>query len=204
MTVRAVFFDVGETLVDEERWWREVAAAAGVGPHVVWAALGKTLERGEEHWELWRHLGVDRPAAAWDGVVYSRDDLYPDALDCLEALRACGLVVGMAGNQSAALEEWARREALPVDIVTGSAGLGVRKPDPAFFERLLDLVGVPKAEVAYVGDRADNDAKPALEAGLVAIHLRRGPWGRLQRSPVGAIAIESLAELPDALELGPR
>jgi FMN phosphatase YigB (HAD superfamily) len=23
--LRAVFFDVGETLVDEERWWRELA-----------------------------------------------------------------------------------------------------------------------------------------------------------------------------------
>ena len=40
VTVRAVFFDVGETLVDEERYWREVARAAGLGPHVVWAALG--------------------------------------------------------------------------------------------------------------------------------------------------------------------
>ena len=48
MTVRAVFFDVGETLVDEERYWRENAAAAGLRPHVLWAALGKTIERGEE------------------------------------------------------------------------------------------------------------------------------------------------------------
>ena len=204
MTTRAVFFDVGETLVDEERYWRAVARAAGIGPHVVWAALGKTIERGEEHWELWRHLGVERPADAWDGVVYSTADLYPDALDCLDRHRAAGLVVGLAGNQSAALEEWARSASLPVDIVTGSASLGVRKPDPAFFARLVELVGFPAAEVVYVGDRSDNDVKPALEAGLVAIHLRRGPWGRLQRTPDGAIAIESLAELPDALGLGPR
>lgn len=204
MTVRAVFFDVGETLVDEERWWRQVAEAAGLGPHVVWAALGKTIERAEEHWELWRHLGVERPADAWERVVYSKDDLYPDALVCLEALRAHGLVVGMAGNQSAALEEWARRAALPVDIVAGAAGLGVRKPDPAFFERLVELAGFPRAAVAYVGDRTDNDVRPALDVGLVAVHLRRGPWGRLQPTPPGAIAIESLAELPDALELGSR
>ena len=39
MTVRAVFFDVGETLVDEERYWRVVAEAAGVGPHVVCCVL---------------------------------------------------------------------------------------------------------------------------------------------------------------------
>ncbi len=75
----------------------------------------------------------------------------------------------------------------------------MRKPERAFFERLVDLAGVGASEVAYVGDRADNDAGPALAAGLVAFHLRRGPWGRLQATPDGAIAIESLAELPGAL-----
>ena len=194
MTVRAVFFDVGETLVDEERYWRALAAAAGLSPQVVWAALGKTIERGEEHWELWRHLGVERPEAS-ETLAYSTDDLNPDARACLGALRAAGLVVGIAGNQTAALEAWAR-EALPVDLVTSSASLGVRKPDPRFFEHLVDLVGGPSDEVAYVGDRADNDAGPAVEAGLVAFHLRRGPWGRLQKTPDSAIAIDSLAELP--------
>ena len=194
MTVRAVFFDVGETLVDEEHYWRALAAAAGLSAQVVWAALGKTIERGEEHWELWRHLGVERPEAS-ETLAYSTGDLYPDARACLGALRAAGLVVGIAGNQTAALEAWAR-EALPVDLVTSSASLGVRKPDPRFFEHLVDLVGGPSDEVAYVGDRADNDAGPAVEAGLVAFHLRRGPWGRLQKTPHGAIAIDSLAELP--------
>jgi HAD superfamily hydrolase (TIGR01509 family) len=199
MPVRAVFFDVGETLVDEERWWRVVASAAGVGPHVVWAALGKTIERGEEHWRLWRYLGVEGPGGAWEQVVYTIDDLYPDALECLERVRARGMLVGIAGNQSAALEDWARASGLPVDIVSGSASLGVRKPDPAFFEQLVGLAGVAAGEVAYVGDRADNDIRPALDAGMVAVHLRRGPWGRLQATPSGALAIESLAELPEAL-----
>lgn len=199
MTVRAVFFDVGETIVDEERWWRAVASAAGVGPHVVWAALGKTIERGEEHWELWGHLGVERPAGAWEGIEYSIDDLYPDVLDCLERVRAAGMFVGIAGNQNAALESWARSAALPVDVVTSSASLGVRKPDPAFFERLVDLAGVVAGEVAYVGDRVDNDVLPSAAAGLVAVHLRRGPWGRLQLAPEGVTAIDTLAEIPGAL-----
>ena len=195
--VLAVFFDVGETLVDEEPYWRAVAAAAGQPPHVVWAALGTTIARGEEHWELWRHLGVDRPAAA-NEVSYSPDDLYPDALDCLERVRSSGMLVGIAGNQSASMERWAH-ESLPADIVVSSASLGVRKPDPAFFERLVGLAGVAPGELAYVGDRADNDAGPALEAGLVAFHLRRGPWGRLQETPDGAVPIDALADLPTLL-----
>ncbi len=200
MSVRAVFFDVGETLVDEERYWRAMAAAAGLGPHVVWAALGMTIARGEEHWELWRHLGVERPADAWDSVVYSAEDLYPDAVPCLQRVRAAGMLVGIAGNQNAALEAWARSSDLPVDVVTGSASLGVRKPAHGFFEGVAVIAGVDVSEVAYVGDRVDNDVLPALAVGMTAVHLVRGPWGRLQATPEGAIAIESLAELPHALE----
>ncbi len=197
--LKAVFFDVGETLVDEERYWREVARAVGVGPHVIWAALGFTIARGEEHFGLWRHLGIDRPSA-WDEIVYSADDLYPDAVECLEAMREMGLLVGLAGNQNAALESWARAAGLPVDVVTGSASLGVRKPDPAFFTGIVDASGCTAVEVAYVGDRVDNDVRPAAAAGLVAIHLRRGPWGQLQQTPAEAsLVVDDLASLPEAL-----
>jgi HAD superfamily hydrolase (TIGR01549 family) len=198
MAVRAVFLDVGETLVDEERIWREVAHEAGLRPHVVWAALGATIERGEEHWQLWERLGVERPSDVWNRLGYSAEDIVPEADECLERLRALGLFVGVAGNQSAAMEEWARSR-FPVDIVTSSAGLGVSKPDPAFFKRLVELGGSSPEDVSYVGDRVDNDVRPALEAGLVAVHLRRGPWGRLQATPEGVIAIDSLAALPSVL-----
>jgi hypothetical protein len=29
----------------------------------------------------------------------------------------------------------------------------------------------------------DNDVRPALAAGMAAVHLRRGPWGMLQPTP---------------------
>ena len=50
-----------------------------------------------------------------------------------------------------------------------------------------------------MGDRVDNDVLPALAAGLVAVHVRRGPWGLLHETPAGAIRIDSLAELPELL-----
>jgi HAD superfamily hydrolase (TIGR01509 family) len=199
VALRAVFFDVGETLVDEERWWRELAGRSGLEPHVVWAALGVTIERGEEHDALWGHLGIERPDGWWHGITYSLDDLYPDALDCLERIRAAGLLVGVVGNQTEALERWARESLLSVDLVSSSASLGVQKPDPRFFERVVELAGCAPGEVAYVGDRVDNDVRPALAAGLRAVHVRRGPWGRLQRTPDGVPGIDSLAELPEAL-----
>jgi HAD superfamily hydrolase (TIGR01662 family) len=198
MALRVVFFDVGETLVDEERAWRVVAARCGIEPQTLWAALGTTIERGEEHWELWRRLGLERPTA-WEEIRYGIDDLYPDALACLESVRALGVRIGLAGNQNARLERWVRDAGLPVDMVASSDSLGVRKPDPAFFAALTELADCAAGEAAYVGDRVDNDVLPARRAGMVAVHLRRGPWGRLQRTPSGAIPIDSLAELPMAL-----
>jgi len=200
VALRAVVFDVGETLVDEERWWRELCARAGLQPHVVWAALGVTIERGEEHDALWGHLDLGRPPGWWNEIVYSIDDLYPDAWDCLERVRGLGYRVGIVGNQTESLEKWARESALPADVVSSSASLGVRKPAPAFFTKVCDLVEHGPHEVAYVGDRVDNDVLPAAAAGLVAVHVRRGPWGRLQPTPPeAASSVADLASLPQAL-----
>jgi FMN phosphatase YigB (HAD superfamily) len=200
VALRAVVFDVGETLVDEERWWRRLADREGLQPHVVWAALGVTIERGEEHTALWGHLGMEQPPRWWTEIPYSLDDLYPDALDCLERVRELGLRVGIVGNQTETLEAWARESSLPADVISSSASLGVRKPSLAFFERVVELMGFAAADTAYVGDRVDNDVLPAAAAGLVAIHIRRGPWGRLQRTPPeAALVLDGLASLPEAL-----
>ena len=198
MALKAVFFDVGETLVDEQAYWAELACRCRLEPHVLWAALGITIARGEEHTALWDHLGIKRPSD--EGLLYHRDELYPDALPCLEELRALGYLVGIAGNQTAALEAWARAESLPADVVASSAGWGVRKPDPAFFERMVSEAGCEAGELAYVGDRVDNDVLPAQAAGLFTVHVRRGPWGHLQRGAEQAdLRVESLAGLPEAL-----
>ena len=199
MAVKAVFFDVGETLVDETGYWGRVARLVGVSRHVMLAALGVTIARGESHRRVFELLGVERPAAV-DDVVYGRNELYLDARPCLAHLQRDGYLVGIAGNQTAALERWARNEDLPVDVIGSSAGWGVAKPDTAFYARVVAESGYDAGEVAYVGDRVDNDVLPALAAGLVAVHVRRGPWGYLQSGAERAhIRLDSLVRLPQAL-----
>jgi FMN phosphatase YigB (HAD superfamily) len=92
---------------------------------------------------------------------------------------------------------------LPVDTVASSGGWGVEKPSPAFFERIVAASDCAPHEIAYVGDRLDNDVLPARAAGMLAVFLRRGPWGYLHaRRPEVALAhirIDSLDELPSAL-----
>jgi FMN phosphatase YigB (HAD superfamily) len=200
VALKAAFFDVGETLVNEERYWGRVARLVGVPRHVMWAALGAAISAGEHHRAAFARLGIERPDAV-DAVVFGRGELYPDAVACLAHLHADGYFVGVAGNHTEEVARWIRDEGLPVDIVGSSAEWGVEKPSPAFFERIVAEAGCEPGEVAYVGDRVDNDVIPATEAGLVAVHIRRGPWGWLQDGAErAAVRVDSLSELPEALD----
>jgi FMN phosphatase YigB (HAD superfamily) len=199
MALKAVFFDVGETLVDETRAWTGLADAAGVPPFTLFGVLGGLIERRDGHSRVFDALGVDPPA--WPG--YELDDLYPDALPCLRALREDGYLLGLAGNQPQSCEDFLRRAGVDVDVIASSASWGAQKPAPEFFERVGRDAGCEPGEVAYVGDRVDNDVVPAADAGMIAVFIRRGPWGYLHAGwPEVArahIRLDSLAELPDAL-----
>jgi HAD superfamily hydrolase (TIGR01509 family) len=191
LAVEAVVFDVGETLVDETGMWTRVAEAGGVTPFTLMAGLGATIALERPHDDVWELLGIEHPAGTW-----TMDDWYPDARPCLERLRAAGYRVCACGNTPAFVEQ----ELAPlVDAVASSESLGVWKPEPAFFERVAELAGASAEMIAYVGDRVDNDVAPAIAAGMVGVHIRRGPWGHLQQPPPDAIRIRSLGELPEAL-----
>jgi FMN phosphatase YigB (HAD superfamily) len=187
----AIVFDVGETLVDETRLWQQVATDAGVPVFTFIGVLGALIARGEHHRRVWEVFGLDPIAGD-----FSPSDFYPDALACLSRLRADGYLVGIAGNTPASTEEILRPHA---DFVGSSARWSAEKPSIAFFDAVVAECGRPPSQVAYVGDRVDNDVAPALAAGLSAVHIRRGPWGFLQEPPPGALSIMSLNELPIAL-----
>jgi HAD superfamily hydrolase (TIGR01549 family) len=191
VAVKAVVFDVGETLIDETRLWERAADGAGAPRFTVMGIVGGLAARGDDHRRVWELLGVEPARASW-----TSDDFYSDALPCLARLRDRGLRVGAVGNTPANAEDLLRDH---VDMVGSSARWEVAKPAPAFFERIVAECGVGADEVAYVGDRVDNDIEPALAAGMVAVHIRRGPWGHLHDPPEAALHVSSLDELPAVL-----
>jgi FMN hydrolase / 5-amino-6-(5-phospho-D-ribitylamino)uracil phosphatase len=173
--------------------------------------LGAAIERGDDHLEALRtirpsfDLAAERRARAAAGVPDEPrpEDLYPDALPCLAAVAAAGHTLGAIGNTGIEMERFLR-EHCDLGFVASSAGLGVAKPDPAFFAAVARLAGAAPERIAYVGDRVDNDVLPARAAGMVAVHIRRGPWGYLHAlRPEAAAAdlrIESLDELLPGLD----
>jgi FMN phosphatase YigB (HAD superfamily) len=191
-----VVFDVGETLVDESRLWASIAEQCGVPMATLCGVLGALIERGEQHGRLWDVLGVERVEPRF---IIERRDLYPDALDCIDAARRHRLRVGIAGNQPAGLEDSLMAAGVTADFVGSSAAWGVRKPDPEFFVRIIDYAQVPAHAILYVGDRLDRDVVPAHRAGMRTAHVRRGPWGYLHagrpESAVADVQVDSLREL---------
>jgi HAD superfamily hydrolase (TIGR01662 family) len=212
VTLRAVVFDVGETLVDETRAWSEWADWLGIPRLTFLAVCGAVIERGGDHrepFEIFRP-GLDlaeevakREAADFPDRV-TADDLYPDAADCLRALHDAGYRIGVVGNQPARAVAALADLGLPIDLLATSSSWGVHKPDPRFFARIVTELDVPAAEIVYVGDRLDNDVRPAAAAGMRAIFIRRGPWAWIQAPhhdpPEASLTIATLAELPAALE----
>jgi len=185
MPIRAVWFDVGEVLVDETREYGTWADWLGGPRHTFSAVFGAVIARGEDYRQVFQHfrpgfdLDKERKVRTDAGVgeYLNANDLYPDVRPCLHELRNAGYFVGIAGNQTARAGRFIRELNLAADIVATSDDWGVSKPDVAFFEKLIDISGHRPDEVAYVGDRLDNDIAPAAQAGLFTVWIHRGPWG---------------------------
>jgi len=211
--VRAVVFDVGETLINETTEYGTWADWLGVPRHTFSAMFGAVIARGEDYRQTSEHfrpgfdLAVERLRREQAGLAehFDESDLYPDARPCLEKLRQLGFLVGVAGNQTAQAERLLRGLELPVDFIGTSDGWGVEKPSPQFFERIITECRCAPDEIAYVGDRLDNDIRPALAAGMVAVFVQRGPWGYIHAAhpdvAQARLRVESLDELPERLAL---
>jgi FMN phosphatase YigB (HAD superfamily) len=207
--VRWVVFDLGETLVDETANWDRWADQLGVPRFTFHVVFGAQLAAGRPHSDVFRvfdaDFAFDSAVAARDaatgGWSFTDDDLYDDALPTLTELRSQGYQLAVFANQPRTAAAF--MATLPVDHFATSSEWGLHKPDPAFFARIAETLDAAPGDIAYVGDRVDNDVLPAKRAGMLAVHLRRGPWGYLHaRWPEAAeadIRINSLSELPDAL-----
>ncbi len=203
---RWVCLDVGETLIDETRVWTCWAQVLGMTPLTLMAALGAAIAAGEFRSVFetlgrrdWRTLA---PAVEVAYGGFRASDLYPDALGAVENLRRAGYRTAVIANQPAQRSAELRALGVAPDVMAMSDEMGVHKPDPAFFKRALELLGDPDpTKVAYVGDRLDNDVRPAANAGMRAIWIRRGPWAALARTEPSeaALVVNSLTELVERI-----
>lgn len=211
--IRAVVFDVGECLVDETREYGTWADWLGVPRHTFAAMFGAVIAQGRDYREVFQEFRPgfdlyeqrDARAAAGRPEHFDESDLYSDVRPALARLRGDGLWLGIAGNQTVRAGRILRSLFTnDVDLIGTSDDWEASKPDRLFFERVADAVPFGNDEILYVGDRVDNDLRPAVAAGMQAVLVHRGPWATIQWNTVEArelptFRIESLMELPEAI-----
>ncbi|MGW0960750.1 HAD family hydrolase [Streptomyces gelaticus] len=207
--METIVFDIGETLVRDDRYWASWADWLGVPRHTLSALVGAVTAQGLDNAEALRLLrpGIDIPAeyaareAAGRGERLDETDLYDDVRPALTALRELGVRVVIAGNQTIRAGELLRDLGLPADFIATSGEWGCAKPSPDFFARVLDVSQALARNTVYVGDHPMNDTFPAAGAGLRTVHLCRGPWGHLwaadpQVRKTADWVVDSLMDLP--------
>lgn len=210
--IRAVVFDVGECLVNETREYGTWADWLGIPRHTFSATFGAVIARGLDYRDTFQVFrpGFDlaeereKRAAAGQPEWFGEDDLYADVRPTLRKLRADGLWIGIAGNQTIRAGGLLRSLDLPSDMIATSDDWGVSKPDHGFFRCVIKSAPCEADEILYVGDRLDNDIRPAATVGLLTALIRRGPWGVIQQHEpdadrVPTMRIDSLTELPGCI-----
>jgi FMN phosphatase YigB (HAD superfamily) len=229
MDIKAVLIDVGGPILDEDHEY------AAWDSFLVGLLTEEGVEVEEERLAqliglaLQRCLPNPRVAALWELVrpnvekfrrlkealrAYQRRHLAeeyeprlrPGVREALEEL-AGKYALALAGNQPAWIKEFLAEAGVLKffrwQLV--SEEMGVRKPDPLFFNMILAGVGARPGEAAMVGDRLDHDVLPARLLGLYTVRILVGPYReQLPISPLHCPhrTLPSLAELPAALATG--
>lgn len=106
--------------------------------------------------ELWRHF-----------------ESVPEVIDIIQELRAGGVGCHLATNQQSfrrMIMHEERHYGDWFDQTFYSCDLGVSKPDPEYFRRILDAIGQPADAVLFIDDNFDNVAG-AASIGIHAEHF---------------------------------
>jgi putative hydrolase of the HAD superfamily len=190
---RAVFLDALGTLVELEPPW--ISLRDMVPPEVSDEQLVDALKAEMAYYKEHAHEGRDEASLAElrercaaiasqklgmdvgvdELVAAIRFSAYPDAVPALETLHDRGLRLVVVSNWDCSLPRVLDGCGLGemLDGTITSAGAGARKPDPAIFERALELAGCEPEEALHVGDTADEDQAGARAAGIRSLLIDR-------------------------------
>ena len=106
---------------------------------------------------------------------------YPQTQPLLDQL-ARRFRLGVIANQSPGTQERLERYGLAhyFDVCVSSGDVGIEKPDPAIFHLALEQAGCAPTEAVMIGDRLDNDIRPAKALGFRTVRVLQGTH-RLQK-----------------------
>lgn len=196
--IRAIVFDVDNTLVDFRKWKNAAVDAAVVA--MIDAGLDLSAEQAHRRIsEIYERKGIE-----YQGVF---DDFLHEILGYIDhRILAAGIVAYRRAREGALvsyphvnlallrlfrmhlklavvsdaprMQVWMRLVQLGVDMffdtVVTFDDTGVRKPAPEPFQKALELLGVRPEEAVMVGDWAERDIVGAKTLGMHTVFARYG------------------------------
>ena len=169
-----LFFDVGSTLVNEEKAYQDRIKQALADTNISYAAFYQTMihyfkENKKGDAEALNDYGLKRPSWRSDLEV-----LYPDCKQVPKTLHQ-HYKIGIIANQLPNLQARLRRFGIDswIDLVISSADVGLTKPNLAIFKLALQQAHCLAEHAVMIGDRLDNDILPAKQLGMRTIWIRQ-------------------------------
>ena len=197
--IKWIFFDMGHTLLDEDGV--HIARLEELTEEL--AEMGKTCPPVEEMLAEMIDFGTVGARSPFGEVAkkYGTKKKYPynpafetpfpETEECLRILSErfkLGIIANQRGGSAHRLQSHGLMKYF--DIVYSSEEMGRSKPAPNLFLSALEAVGCAPEEACMVGDRIDNDIRPAKKLGMMTVRLRQGFFRN--RAP------ESEFDIPDA------
>lgn len=201
--IRAVAFDVGGVLcpspVDE---FGKVDREYGLPPHTL-----ESFVRGGDDWtqletgritigEFYERCSAQILADHQVAVPHARleamldacmgDSMRPEMRELVLELKDAGYGIALLTNIYAERRPWLHAlfpEGV-IDVCCDSSEVGLRKPEPPIYRKLLELLKLPGGEVAFLDDFEEN-IRAARAAGIVAIHFQNAKQARHELAAAG-------------------
>ena len=174
-TSQWLFFDVGSTLVNENKAYEARIKTAISGKNISYQVfydkmLSYFKKNKKGDLEALSFYGLERPAWRTD-----LETLYPQTKEILEQLGQ-EYKLGIIANQLPGLEERLKDFGILdyFDAIFSSAEFGLAKPDPAIFRLALQKTNCLPQQAIMIGDRLDNDIVPAKRIGMKTIWIKQG------------------------------
>ncbi len=197
MSIKWVFFDVGDVLFNEDaqhtiyfhclllamrrggievewdQYNHAINSAARVNPASAITDAARTFVSNDE---CWKQIFADG-RAVYEATRKPRpygtlQDGITDQLRLLRERYQLGIIANQHPEVLEAIEGYGIGKLFDVKVI--DQVVGVSKPDNAIFRLAFDQASCKPEEAIMVGDRPDNDIRPAKALGMRTVRLRHG------------------------------